>query len=221
MMPGEWKHDLRDGVGTFTFVKPLDDNPLVSQWAGSYEGEWKANKKHGKGVFKYPNGDKYEGQWRNDQKTGQGVYTFKNGDKYEGKFANNMFHGEGVMICANGTIVKGTWDKDKLHGKVRTMLENGEEVEEIYNRGERKGRRVVDGTERPSAADSMDDLIKETDSGDDKKSKTSLETEVERKQGKKAVEQKTATYAKAAPSRKGKNDDEEFLNPSEMLDVGL
>ena len=31
-------------------------------------------------------------------------------------------------------------ENDKLHGKVVTVLEDGKEMEEIYNRGERKVR---------------------------------------------------------------------------------
>ena len=41
----------------------------------------------------------------------------------------------------------------------------------------------------------------------------------ERKEGK-AAEQKTATCSKAPAKSKSENDDEEFMNPSEMLDVG-
>ena len=34
--------------------------------------------------MKYKNGDFYEGEWKNNVKHGKGVYRFKNGDLYEG-----------------------------------------------------------------------------------------------------------------------------------------
>jgi hypothetical protein len=46
------------GKGTMFFA---DGDSLHSKWVGSFEGEWKDNQKHGKGVFSYANGDKYDG----------------------------------------------------------------------------------------------------------------------------------------------------------------
>jgi len=86
-----------------------------------------------------------------------------------------------------------------------------------------QGRRVVDGAERPKTEDSMDDLIQDKNSGKDKKSKkisSQSKNKTERKEAK-AAEQRTAIYAKAPPRSKGKHDDDELMNPSEMLDVGL
>ena len=30
----------------------------------------------------YNNGDKYEGEWKNDKREGKGIYYYNNGDKY-------------------------------------------------------------------------------------------------------------------------------------------
>jgi hypothetical protein len=35
--------------------------------------------KHGFGVYSWPNGSKYEGQFKNDQKHGKGIITHENG----------------------------------------------------------------------------------------------------------------------------------------------
>ena len=32
-----------------------------------YLGDYKDDKKHGKGIFTLPNGDKYEGDWKDDK----------------------------------------------------------------------------------------------------------------------------------------------------------
>ena len=50
----------------------------------SYSGEWKQDKKEGKGVKVWNNGDKYDGEWKNDLREGKGTHCFSNGDKYVG-----------------------------------------------------------------------------------------------------------------------------------------
>ena len=44
---------------------------------GTYEGEWKNDKKEGKGIYKYKNGDIYEGYFKNDIKDGKGYINIK------------------------------------------------------------------------------------------------------------------------------------------------
>ena len=46
-------------------------------------GQWKDNKKNGKGTYYFVNGDKYVGDWVEDNQTGQGVFTWPSGDRYE------------------------------------------------------------------------------------------------------------------------------------------
>ena len=47
----------------------------------SYNGETKDGKRHGRGIYIYPNGDSYDGEWRKSKKYGQGVYTFADDGK--------------------------------------------------------------------------------------------------------------------------------------------
>ena len=42
------------------------------------------DKRHGKGVKKYVNGDIYDGYWNNDLKEGYGTFKWNNGDIYVG-----------------------------------------------------------------------------------------------------------------------------------------
>jgi antitoxin component YwqK of YwqJK toxin-antitoxin module len=53
---------------------------------GKYEGEFKNNKREGKGIFYYNNGDRYEGDYKNDKREGKGILYFNDGDRYEGDF---------------------------------------------------------------------------------------------------------------------------------------
>ena len=36
-----------------------------------YDGDWKDDVRHGKGVFEYTNGDKYDGDWADDIQHGK------------------------------------------------------------------------------------------------------------------------------------------------------
>lgn len=47
-------------------------------------GEMKNNMKHGRGVYKFANGNRYEGEWLNNAKHGTGKYFYSSGDLYIG-----------------------------------------------------------------------------------------------------------------------------------------
>ena len=44
-----------------------------------YEGEWKNNKMHGKGIFTWKDGRRYEGEYVNDKKEGFGIFEWPDG----------------------------------------------------------------------------------------------------------------------------------------------
>ena len=44
--------------------------------------------KRGKRNNELNNGDKYEGEFKNNKKEGKGIIYYKNGDKYEGEWEN-------------------------------------------------------------------------------------------------------------------------------------
>lgn len=50
---------------------------------GTYEGEWKANNKHGAGIEVSKLGTVYEGRWINNQKSSWGVRKMVFGDQEE------------------------------------------------------------------------------------------------------------------------------------------
>jgi hypothetical protein len=41
-----------------------------------YDGAWKDEMMHGKGIYTYHNGDKYDGEWREDKRHGKGTVTY-------------------------------------------------------------------------------------------------------------------------------------------------
>jgi radial spoke head protein 1 len=102
-----------------------------------YEGEYKANKRHGQGKYSFANGASYEGGYEEgvkhglgklvlpdksvyegsfvrDKREGSGMYTYHNGDKYVGEWRNNQKHGNGRYIYSNGTEFTGLWSGGQL-----------------------------------------------------------------------------------------------------------
>ena len=46
---GEWKKDLMDGFGVYTYAS-----------GAIYKGQWTAGKQHGNGTYEFPDGSVYE-----------------------------------------------------------------------------------------------------------------------------------------------------------------
>ena len=90
---------------------------------GYYAGEYKNNKRSGKGTAKFANGDVYKGQWNNDAMNGYGTYSFygevgpgqyfSSHEYYEGYMFNNKMHGKG-MYYFNGIKITGRWSNNSF-----------------------------------------------------------------------------------------------------------
>lgn len=94
----------------------------VARGSATYRGEFKAGRKHGKGVKVWPNGDRYEGDFVADRKEGTGMYEWGResawaGQRYTGGYVNDRRHGYGVYEWPNGERYAGAWDNDRLTGK--------------------------------------------------------------------------------------------------------
>ena len=44
-----------------------------------YDGEWKDNKKNGRGTLRYSDGDVYDGEFKDGLKHGRGTFRYANG----------------------------------------------------------------------------------------------------------------------------------------------
>jgi hypothetical protein len=112
-----------------------------------YQGEFKAGRKHGKGVKTWPNGDRYEGGFANDMKHGTGTYAWGRGpwagESYEGGFANDRRHGFGVYRWQTGDVYAGPWESDVATGPPTAMMQARTKFEEEAHRATAKeGARV-------------------------------------------------------------------------------
>lgn len=82
-----------------------------------YEGEFKNNECHGKGIMVYTDGTRYEGEFRNGEFHGKGICCFASGDRYEGEFSNSHRHGKGIYYFADGQIQDGQWKEGEFVGE--------------------------------------------------------------------------------------------------------
>ena len=92
---------------------------LMAGISGQYEGECRKGKASGKG--KAEGTDLYIGEFKEGLPHGKGTYRWKNGDFYEGEWANGKKQGTGGMsIKRSGktdSVITGFWKKDTYIGK--------------------------------------------------------------------------------------------------------
>ena len=140
---GSWCHGIIHGHGKYQW--PIDCGGCV------YEGDFKKNEKHGKGIMRqadgslwydgeykqgvphgygtlyYPNGAIYQGSWKDGKRDGTGTYRYCNGYVYRGEWTQDKKNGNGRMICANGQEhFDGQWVDNKRHGRGSYKFGNGE-----------------------------------------------------------------------------------------------
>lgn len=64
----------------------------------------------------YTDGSVYDGQWIADKIHGKGIFISSNGDRYEGNFNFGLREGFGSMFYRNGNTYQGQWKNDQLCG---------------------------------------------------------------------------------------------------------
>ena len=89
------------------------------EYESTYEGEYKAGIREGKGKFTHTLGSVLECNFINGQAIGYGKYTLNDRNRYEGDILNYREHGNGTLYYANGTIYEGYFVSDEFYtGKV-------------------------------------------------------------------------------------------------------
>lgn len=80
-----------------------------------YRGEFRAGRKHGRGVKTWPSGDRYEGEFADDRRHGVGVYAWGGpwaGESYTGGYVADRRHGFGTYRWPTGDGYAGPWEND-------------------------------------------------------------------------------------------------------------
>ena len=101
-------------------VNGLADGYGEARGIAEYRGEFRAGRKHGKGVKTWPaSGDRYEGDFSDDAKQGLGTYTWGPrsmwaGEKYSGNYLSDQRAGFGIYEWPGGDRYAGAWKSDVI-----------------------------------------------------------------------------------------------------------
>ena len=68
----------------------------------TYDGDFQANKYHGRGKAVFPNGDKLEGEWKDEMRHGPGLWTYANGTQEYREYAAHT-----LTKSSQGTVLTG------------------------------------------------------------------------------------------------------------------
>jgi len=107
----------------------------------TYEGGWRDDQKHGKGVEKGEDGTLYEGLFETNQKCGKGVMRWSTGEVYEGDFLNDTIHGFGKYTWSPTKHYEGHWEAGKMHGRGK-FQNDGKEYEGDFVQDKKQGKGV-------------------------------------------------------------------------------
>ena len=138
---GNKENGLRNGNGRFTYVT-----------GAFYEGEWKNNKKDGKGVLMNGDGKTiYDGFWVNDKYHGKGIlynqninftneeFNYEDFDnlngrwlRFEGVFVEDEKCGKGLLCLINGERFYGNFENDLANGTGNYYKKNGHVVNGVW-----------------------------------------------------------------------------------------
>lgn len=88
-----------------------------------------------------PDLEKYEGGWENDKKSGRGVHTFGDGDIYDGEFQNGSWHGFGKLTQNLGKeVYEGGFEAGLRNGKGTQTFGDGVIYEGQFYNGAMEGK---------------------------------------------------------------------------------
>ena len=108
-----------------------------------FEGEWKKDKKEGKGKIIYEKNRKeeiFKGIFINDKIEGEGIFHFKNKEKFIGNFKNKtLMNGQLIKI-----IFEGQFNSKLNPIEGRMIYENGDEYKgKLNNNRLREGKGIM------------------------------------------------------------------------------
>jgi len=108
-------------VGMFAMGKRMGMGKFVDD-ENVYDGYYKDDKCHGKGLRTYKGGRTYSGDWEYNDATGKGVEikpipgSNTDCDKYDGEYIKGQRHGWGRMWYATGDVYEGEWEEGSREG---------------------------------------------------------------------------------------------------------
>ena len=125
---GDFLNGLRHGIG-----KDYRNN-------SKYEGDFRKDKKCGKGKIVFDSGDIYEGEFNDNKFNGYGHYIwFKNGHEYKGNYLNGKFHGEGFYRWGKNEYYNGEYVNGVKEGEGEISYADGKKFFVNFTNGKPNG----------------------------------------------------------------------------------
>lgn len=116
----------------------------------TYTGDWDPDqKRHGYGVFVWPDGARYEGEWAFNKAMGRGRYENAEGEVYDGEWLDDKANGIGTFTSKYGSVYTGNWKDDLQHGHGCEIWPDGLKYEGDFFEGEKHGfgcQTFIDGS---------------------------------------------------------------------------
>lgn len=135
-----WKEDQHHGVGYKRYyAKQGGDDGVIE-----YRGEFRGNRRHGRGVAHMTSGDVYDGGFEEGKRHGWGRMEYRDGSVYEGDWQRGARHGTGSWVFFSEQYTGG-WLEDLPSGCGVWEWENLEERKShvgSYLKGDRHGEGV-------------------------------------------------------------------------------
>ncbi len=82
---------------------------------GTYNGSFRSGNLEGIGRFEYLNSSNYDGEWKENRKHGRGQLVEADGRSiYIGDWENDLKHGKGTFIQKGAYMIEGVWNRGSL-----------------------------------------------------------------------------------------------------------
>ncbi|XP_050305239.1 MORN repeat-containing protein 3-like isoform X2 [Anthonomus grandis grandis] len=135
-----WRHTIFNTVGDKYIGEWKNDKKtgkgrIITRNDELYEGDMENDRRHGFGVLaqRIPNTDVYQlcyrGDWKNGRMHGHGMRIYPDGSFYIGEFMNGKRHGHGQQWYADGAFFDGYFKNDKKEGLGMLIRADGNRYE--------------------------------------------------------------------------------------------
>ncbi len=86
----------------------------------------------------------YWGEWKDNKRNGRGKYGWDDGTKFDGLWKDNRRNGKGTLYLADGSQLDGVWTNDTLNGVVYVKSIDGDTIERsLYEKNMKIGMILV------------------------------------------------------------------------------
>ena len=115
----EYKNELKNGKGIIYYNKNEEYE------RNRYEGNFKDDKREGKGIYNSNDGERYKSDLKDNKIERKVIYYFNNGNIHESDLKDDKREGKGIYYFNDGDRYEGDWKDDKKEGKGLYYFNNG------------------------------------------------------------------------------------------------